>query len=94
LVRIFKATYIKPKLAKIDHTQVRSKIEAFKFICQEVAPIDNTGDGDTSGSTNVKSKKENMCWNKGNWLSFMANRARKIEYLGPLHLIWYVRIQP
>ena len=57
---------IKPKLATLGHTQVRSKIEAFKFICQEVRHIDNTGDGDTSGSTYAKSKKEKMCWNKGN----------------------------
>ena len=85
---------IKPKLAKLGHTQVRCKIEAFKIICQEVAPTETTGDGDTSGSTNAKSKKEKMCWNKGNWLSFMANIARQIEYLGPLHLIWYVIIQP
>ena len=85
---------IKPKLAKRGHTQVRCKIEAFKIICQEVAPTETTGDGDTSGSTNAKSKKEKMCWNKGNWLSFVVNIARQIEYLGLLYLIWYVRIQP
>jgi len=33
-------------------------------------------------------KKESMCWNKGNWLSFTTNIADQIDYLGMLHLIW------
>ena len=33
-------------------------------------------------------KVENMCWVRGNWLSFMANMADQVEYLGQLHLIW------
>ena len=33
-------------------------------------------------------KAENMCWARGNWLSFMANMAEQVEYLGQLHLIW------
>ena len=31
---------------------------------------------------------EGMCWNKGNWLSFLVNIASQICYLGPLALIW------
>ena len=84
---------MKHKLPTSNGPSVRTKIDAYKLICQisgGTSGIDN-GD-DTSGSTNAKSKKEKMCWNKGNWLSFMANIARQIEYLGPLHLIWYVRI--
>ena len=65
-------------------TSIRTKIVAYKLLCQIVTPTDNTegtsgndnGD-DTSGSTNAKSKKEKMCWNKGNWLSFMGR-----TYLG------------
>ena len=33
-------------------------------------------------------KKEGMCWNKGNWLSFLTNISDQIEYLGPLTWIW------
>jgi len=33
-------------------------------------------------------KAENMCWARWNWLSFMANMAEQVEYLGQLHLIW------
>ena len=33
-------------------------------------------------------KRETRCWNKGNWLSFLANIAGQIEYLGPLQHIW------
>ena len=33
-------------------------------------------------------QSEKRCWNKGNWLSFTANIARQIRYLGPLCLIW------
>ena len=39
-------------------------------------------------SQNKKSKSENMCWNRGNWLSFMANIVTQIDYLGALHLLW------
>jgi hypothetical protein len=39
-------------------------------------------------SQNKKSKSENMCWNRGNWLSFMANIVAQIDYLGALHLLW------
>ena len=37
-------------------------------------------------SKNKESKSENMCWNRGNWLSFMANIVAQIDYLGALHL--------
>ena len=33
-------------------------------------------------------KEENMCWVRGNWLSFMANMSTQVQYLGQLHLIW------
>jgi hypothetical protein len=33
-------------------------------------------------------KTEDMCWNRGNWLSFLANIAGQISYLGALTLIW------
>ena len=32
--------------------------------------------------------KEKLCWNKGNWLSFLVNIAAQIQFLGPLGLIW------
>ena len=42
---------------------------------------DNAADGELA-------KDESMCWKKGNWLSFTANIASQIEYLGMLLLIW------
>ena len=35
-------------------------------------------------------KQQTRCWNKGNWLSFTANIANQIFYLGCLLLLWYV----
>jgi hypothetical protein len=29
-----------------------------------------------------------MCWEKGNWLSFLVNIPGQIEYMGPLPLLW------
>ena len=51
----------------------------------EVNPIAPENEPD---SQNKKSKSENMCWNRGNWLSFMANIVAQIDYLGALHLLW------
>jgi len=41
-----------------------------------------------NGESSSNCNSEEMCWNKGNWLSFMANISAQIDYLGPLHLIW------
>ena len=46
---------------------------------------DNNADhNDCERQSQVKSK----CWKKGNWLSFTANIAKQIKYLGVLGLIW------
>lgn len=34
------------------------------------------------------SEKEKLCWNKGNWLSFLVNIAAQIEFRGPLPWTW------
>ena len=52
---------------------------------QEMSEIDPK-----SGQKKGKSKGEGMCWNKGYWLSFMANIVEQISYLGVLRLIWSV----
>jgi hypothetical protein len=39
-------------------------------------------------ATTSSQRAEGMCWNKGNWLSFLVNVASQICYLGPLALIW------
>ncbi len=44
----------------------------------------NTAEDDNVAS----STKEKMCWNKGNWLTYMAEISRQINYLGPRPLIW------
>ena len=31
---------------------------------------------------------DGMCWNRGNWLSFLANIPGQMKYLGPLPWIW------
>ena len=36
----------------------------------------------------ASARTEKMCWNKGNWMTFMANISKQIAYLGQLHLIW------
>ncbi len=38
--------------------------------------------------TGKSSNREKRCWNKGNWLSFLAKIPMQIKYLGPLPLIW------
>ena len=43
------------------------------------------------GEANVEGdqpKRERRCWNKGNWLSYMANISDQVEYLGKLQWIW------
>ena len=39
-------------------------------------------------ATPKAARTETMCWNGGNWLSFMANISTQIGYLGSLRLIW------
>ena len=36
----------------------------------------------------VQAKREKRVWDRGNWLSYAANIADQIEYLGYLQLIW------
>ena len=69
--------------------EIQTKL--FKFILEgsqtevegnPLAPVNEPN------SQNKKSKSENMCWNRGNWLSFMANIVAQIDYLGALHLLW------
>ena len=51
-----------------------------------------TDEKETSASSTTENeregKPETMCWNKGNWLSFLANIANQIAYMGNLGLIW------
>jgi len=42
----------------------------------------------TVPDTDASPKKETLCWNYGNWLSFMANISEQIDYLGSLRWIW------
>ena len=36
----------------------------------------------------IAMKNDDLVWNKGAWLSFMASIENQHEYLGPLTLIW------
>ena len=56
-------------------------------------PVILTEEVDVSPDTVVEeeaasARSEKMCWNKGNWMTFMANISKQIAYLGQLHLIW------
>ena len=33
-------------------------------------------------------KNEDLIWNKGGWLSFLASNEKQQTYLGPLTFIW------
>jgi hypothetical protein len=49
----------------------------------------NVDVGDDGETIQTKTKKrEKMCWNKGNWLSFMAEISEQIDNLGQLYHIW------
>ena len=84
---------LKTKLKSLggQSTKNKKKDDLFLLLRQTVVPDatdTTTTNQEDAGGTATKPKVEKMCWNKGNWLSFMANIARQIDYLGPLHLIW------
>jgi hypothetical protein len=66
------------------------KEDLFVQLHNIVIPDDANDSADEEGNneTHTKQKKERMCWNKGNWLSYMAEISIQIDHLGNLHLIW------
>ncbi len=44
--------------------------------------------GDNGDQEESNNNDKRMCWNKGNWLSFLANISAQMDYLGPLPWIW------
>jgi len=76
---------------KLDAMQVEwrstmSKSDLQRLIFAEVRPSQS---GNASDPPRRRKKAETMCRNCGNWLSFMANIAKQIAYLGSLRLIWW-----
>ena len=64
-----------------------SKDQLHHLLYEVVIPDEDKPSGAEDANAGSK-KKEKMCWNRGNWLSFMAEIARQILYLGPRRLIW------
>ena len=74
-----------------------SKDVLMKRILDHIIPpeddsSESDGDGDNENGSQEpmakRAKREKRCWNKGNWVSFLANISRQIVYLGVLALIW------
>lgn len=84
----------KMKEMKVKRTASMKKkadlqIALFSLILRRQLSLeDHASPEDVSGGATTQSKREPMCWNRGNWLSYMANISSQIDYLGPLGLIW------
>ena len=80
------SSHTKDQMYKILYESIaKAAMEQEEGDGQEMGEIDPK-----SGQEKSKSKGEGMCWNKGYWLSFMANIVKQISYLGVLRLIWSV----
>ena len=80
------SSHTKEEMYEILHESIaKAAMEREEGDGQEMGEIDPK-----SGQEKSKSKGEGMCWNKGYWLSFMANIVEQISYLGVLRLIWSV----
>jgi hypothetical protein len=68
----------------VDSTGTKTDVQTrlFEHIIEMEKPKGSKAVGDVAKS------EEKRCWNKGNWLSFTANIAEQIKYLGPLFLLW------
>ena len=44
--------------------------------------------GGEGGASTEFEDPNGMCWNRGNWLSFLTNIPQQMKYLGPLSWIW------
>ena len=55
---------------------------------QPGSEVDNEDQGGENSGERRRPNDKTMCWNKGNWLSFLANISDQILYLGPLTWIW------
>ena len=64
-----------------------SKDQLHHLLYEVVIPDEDKPSGAEDANAGSK-KKEKMCWNRGNRLSFMAENSRQIHHLGPLRLIW------
>ena len=66
----------------------RSEAQDENFPDEERSTDRNDNEEEVDGPTR---KRENCVWNRGNWLSILANISGQVEYLGPLQDIWEVR---
>ena len=55
---------------------------------ERVESIGDEREADETSGDVVSTNDEKKCWNKGNWLSFTANIAEQIGFLGPLFHLW------
>ena len=70
-----------------EHILEKSIVDLEETQTQETETQGEEGEND--GGTRPNDKR--MCWNKGNWLSFLANISAQMKCLGPLPLIWQVK---
>ena len=69
----------------VEYTSSMHKSDLQRLICDS---LPSNSRNETNGSSRRRPKAETMCWNGGNWLSFMANIPSQIAYLGSLRYIW------
>ena len=73
-----KATGLKPRLKGVKKKNVLIQLVHETFWSGD---DDADDDDEAPGKWCGIEKAENMCWARGNWLSFMASMAEQVEYL-------------
>jgi hypothetical protein len=73
-------------LGSIDQTRVNDDEDEHN-IRQEPDELRPEHDEEGDASTGFEDPN-GMCWNRGNWLSFLTNIPKQMKYLGPLAWIW------
>ena len=93
-VRQIVVATLKAKLISWNLSTVGTKEDLQKRVMGHLAPTTTDEDTaesdgeDNQGQQARRAKGEKRCWNKGNWVSFLANVSGQVKYLGPLTLIW------
>ena len=91
-VQAIKVAELRGKWAEkeIEGHRSLNKQELVSALLEKISIKHQSGTDDDAdhNKCNHQPKVESKCWMKGNWLSFTANIAKQIAYLGPLPLLW------
>ena len=79
-----KKTNLKQRLKGVKKKDILLRVVYDTFWSDD----DNTSNNEAPKEWHSVEKAKNMCQIRGNWLSFMANMANQVQYLGKLYLIW------